>query len=140
MKQYLGIVTIISFILSLLSSIATDVFIQKPYVWNGIGLQKAYNPGIAFSLHLGRYQSILIIAVLTFVVWHAFRAKLVRTEQIAFGLIIGGGLSNIIDRLHDGLVTDVLRVGNFPIFNIADSCITIGVCILFFTAQKTFRK
>jgi signal peptidase II len=47
------------------------------------------------------------------------------------GLQMGGALGNMIDRLtHQGNVTDFISVGNFAVFNIADSSITVGVVVL----------
>ncbi len=51
--------------------------------------------------------------------------------RLAMGLQMGGALGNVIDRLmFDGRVTDFISVGLFPVFNIADSSITIGVLVL----------
>jgi signal peptidase II len=43
---------------------------------------------------------------------------------------LAGALANIADRLPDGVVTDYFQVGTFPIFNVADSAITIGAALL----------
>jgi signal peptidase II len=52
----------------------------------------------------------------------------------ALGLILGGALGNVIDRLTLGVITDFLEFGinrhYFPVFNIADSCITVGAAII----------
>jgi signal peptidase II len=57
-------------------------------------------------------------------------------EQVAFGLIMGGALGNLIDRLRLGAVVDFINIGigdlRWPYFNVADSAITIGVVILAF--------
>ncbi|MCG8352568.1 MAG: signal peptidase II [Chloroflexales bacterium] len=50
--------------------------------------------------------------------------------QTGMGLILGGALGNIIDRLRVGYVIDFLKIGWWPVFNIADSAITLGVSIL----------
>ena len=50
--------------------------------------------------------------------------------RLAMGLQFGGALGNLIDRLTIGWVTDFLSVGTFPVFNVADSCISIGVGVL----------
>lgn len=51
--------------------------------------------------------------------------------KLAMGLQMGGALGNVVDRLtNDGMVTDFLSVGTFPVFNIADSSISVGVAIL----------
>jgi signal peptidase II len=51
-------------------------------------------------------------------------------SQAGFGLILGGALANVVDRFPDGLVTDMIQVGAFPVFNVADSCITVGLGLL----------
>jgi signal peptidase II len=48
----------------------------------------------------------------------------------ALGLLIGGSVSNLIDRVRLGHVTDFLDVGSWPAFNLADSFIVVGVAIL----------
>lgn len=62
-----------------------------------------------------------------------------RLQVYAFGLVLGGALGNLIDRILLGGVTDFINVDfpdfimeRFPIFNIADSCIFIAVCLLIF--------
>jgi signal peptidase II len=53
------------------------------------------------------------------------------TLRLAMALQLGGAAGNLIDRLtHNLMVTDFISVGNFPVFNIADACISIGVAVL----------
>jgi signal peptidase II len=52
------------------------------------------------------------------------------TLRLAMGLQLGGAMGNLIDRLRMGRVTDFLSVGSFPVFNVADAAITLGVLIL----------
>lgn len=122
--------TLITTIVSLISAVGTNIFLTNSYLWHGIGLQKSYNTGIAFSIELGPMQSFIIIGALMTIGVVAYKQATARYEQIAFGFIVGGGLANVLDRLPDGRVTDMLRVGSFPIFNVADVCINIGVLIL----------
>jgi signal peptidase II len=53
-----------------------------------------------------------------------------RALRIALGLQLGGAVGNLISRLTVGAVTDFLSVGKFPVFNVADSSISIGVAVL----------
>jgi signal peptidase II len=53
-----------------------------------------------------------------------------RLVQIAIGLILGGALGNVVDRVRLGFVVDFIQVGWFPIFNLADSSITVGAALL----------
>jgi signal peptidase II len=51
--------------------------------------------------------------------------------KLAMGLQLGGALGNLVDRLtQQGHVTDFISIGNFPVFNVADSSISIGVAVL----------
>ena len=127
------ITTGIALALSYVCKIIADAyFIERISVWGDvIGFQLTHNEGIAFSVHLGTVLQLpLILCALGFVVYLAYKSDKSSLQQIAFGLIAGGALGNILDRLPDGLVTDFIRIGTFPVFNIADSCITIGVALL----------
>ena len=140
--QILGFTTAIAFLLSALSATLVDSFLMDRIAAIGsfAGFQLSHNSGIAFGLRLPPVvQEILIGAALIIVGVIAVRAaqkdrsgesRLSATSLVAFGLILGGGLANVIDRIPDGLVTDFIQIGSFPTFNVADSCITIGATIL----------
>ncbi len=94
----------------------------------------AQNTGVAFGLFqnmpvLFTFSSILITvgAVYTYV-RHLPNQSL--TVQLAMGLLLGGALGNISDRLRYGYVVDLISLGWWPVFNLADSAITIGVFLL----------
>jgi signal peptidase II len=137
----LWIVTIGSFIFSYLSKMAGDAYLGERVRILGdfVTLQLAHNPGVAFSMNLGgALQTPLILLALAFVTYLAVRSDRTTLGMWGFGLIIGGALGNVADRLPDGLVTDFVRVGSFPVFNVADSCITVGVVLLL--AEMVLRK
>ena len=111
-------------------------------------LTLAYNPGISFGLFGASTAtqswglSGVGVAIIGLVVWMAIRSC-DRWEQTGYAFIIGGAIGNVLDRLHDGFVTDFLdfHLGDwrYPTFNLADTAITIGVGILLvrsFTAQR----
>ena len=50
--------------------------------------------------------------------------------RLALGLQLGGAIGNLIDRLTVGHVTDFIAIGEFPVFNVADAAITMGVVVL----------
>jgi signal peptidase II len=100
------------------------------------------NRGAAFSLfadappHLARWGlvvfSVLVIAAVLLVLWRA--AAEVSKVSIALALILGGATGNLIDRIRLGSVIDFLAFDfgsyHWPDFNIADSAIVIGSCLL----------
>jgi len=92
-----------------------------------------YNTGVAFGMFQGRGT---VFTILAFLVAGAiiFYFPSVPSQdwslRLAMGLQLGGAVGNLIDRLTIGHVTDFISVGNFPVFNIADSSITVGVGVL----------
>jgi signal peptidase II len=60
---------------------------------------------------------------------------------VGFGLLIGGGVANVVDRLaaRPHQVTDFVAVGSFPVFNLADAAITVGFVVLLVTALSGDR-
>lgn len=97
----------------------------------------AENPGAAFSLfrNAGPFLG-LAAAVAVGVVGHALLSAKSRTEVTAFGLILGGAVGNLADRIFrgdgflDGKVIDWIRLSPIPTFNVADSAVTVAVTLL----------
>jgi signal peptidase II len=50
--------------------------------------------------------------------------------RLALAMQLGGALGNLVDRLTEGTVTDFISLGSFPVFNLADACISLGVALL----------
>ncbi len=101
----------------------------------------------AFGM-LGSNTFLLIAMALIVLVifWLSFREAAERSALVcvAFGLILGGAVSNIIDRVHYGYVIDFIDFYRFPnlwrfTFNVADSCITIGVILLLISSVASRR-
>ncbi len=91
------------------------------------------NTGVAFGLFKGMggiFTILAIIVALAIVYYFPRVADEDWTLRLAMGLQLGGALGNLIDRLYQGFVTDFISVGNFPVFNIADASITVGVGVL----------
>jgi signal peptidase II len=92
-----------------------------------------YNTGVAFGMFqgMGWVFSIVAVIVSIAIVYYYPRVPAADwTLRLAMGLQMGGALGNLIDRVIQGHVTDFVSVGNFAVFNVADSCITIGVIVL----------
>jgi signal peptidase II len=94
-----------------------------------------HNDGIAFGF-LGGGQALVVVAVgaalIGLIVYFALH-----TERpwvwLPTGLLLGGALGNVLDRVRDGAVTDFLKVPHWPAFNVADVAITAGVVALVFS-------
>lgn len=92
-----------------------------------------YNTGASFGMFQGKGPIFAAMAVLISVLIVAYYPKFAEqgwAMRIALGMQLGGALGNLIDRLFFGQVTDFISVGTFPVFNVADSSITVGVFIL----------
>ena len=92
-----------------------------------------YNTGVAFGMFQDRNLLFSILVFLISLSIFIFFPKLTEDDwflRIALSLQFGGSIGNLIDRLTVGHVTDFISVGNFPVFNIADSCITVGAVIM----------
>jgi signal peptidase II len=125
--------TILAFSTSLCVGVVLEQLLTERVAIIGsfAGLLLSYNTGVAFGVEIPEpWQSLLIASALLLIGYTAWKERRGILKNIGFGLIIGGALANIADRLPDGRVTDFFQVGTFPIFNVADSCVTVGVVLL----------
>jgi signal peptidase II len=105
------------------------------HVAGPLSIHHVQNTGIAFGLFSGA-TSLVVVVTAGAILWMlAFFARSAARHPVlpaAFGLVIGGSLSNLFDRVRLGHVTDFIDVNwwTFRIFNLADSFIVIGVVIL----------
>jgi signal peptidase II len=95
----------------------------------GVTLVHTTNSGVAFSLLSGSAVSVTLLALVVLAALIFFFAR--HSSQpllwLATGMIAGGALGNLIDRLRIGAVTDFIKLPDWPAFNVADSAITLGV-------------
>lgn len=107
-------------------------------------LRLTYNPGGAFGL--GRsIPGFFLIASVAIAVMIVFLARKVDDARwlIPLGVVLGGGVGNLIDRLvrsPKGRVVDFVDLQVWPLFNVADSAIVVGVAILFLLSFRTPEK
>jgi signal peptidase II len=129
----LFLVAAFSFSCSLLGRMLAEKFLllPVPLVGSFLALTPVENAGVAFGFRLPMpLQSVLIAGVLLLFCAIAYRDRRNRIRSWGYGLIIGGAVGNIVDRLDDGVVTDFFHIGSFPVFNVADSFITVGAALL----------
>ena len=99
-----------------------------------VELRYCLNDGMAFSMLAGKQglligvTSVMLVAVLVML----FVRKMPLAERIAWTLVLGGGVGNLIDRVLNGVVVDYINVlfMHFAIFNFADICVCVGVGLL----------
>jgi signal peptidase II len=99
-----------------------------------LGLTLSHNRGVAFGLAGGAGVPLVILTVVALgVVAHLFARNPTRPGMwIATGLLAGGAIGNLIDRVRAGEVTDYVDLSPWPPFNLADVAITLGVLVLVF--------
>ncbi len=101
-------------------------------------LTRVHNTGAAFGLFQGQSFPLTIVAsvgvaallLYTLFFYHRFPFLDNRLGKLALGLVLGGTVGNLIDRIHLGYVTDFMDFNLWPAFNIADSAIIVGTIIL----------
>lgn len=119
-----------------------------PVIGDYLRFTYAENTGASFSMLSGKraflviFPAVVLIAILVVIISH--RLKSVKWN-IPLVLIAAGGIGNLIDRIRLGYVIDFidLHAINFAIFNVADTCVTIGVAlliILFLWHEGVFKR
>ena len=91
------------------------------------------NTGSAFGLFTGFTNFLIVASVLGIaLVLYLFHRQnnTVIWLRLSLGMIVGGAVGNLFDRLKDGAVIDFISVGWWPAFNLADSAISIGMALL----------
>jgi len=104
-----------------------------PIIKNILHLTYITNTGSAFGLFKGLNWFFVFFSVIVIIAIFYYLKKIVKSRkllQFAAGLLLGGTIGNLIDRVAYGAVIDFIDFRIWPVFNIADSAVTIGVIIL----------
>jgi signal peptidase II len=116
---------------------------EATHVVGPFWIHHVQNSGIAFGLFASA-TAVVILLTAAAVAWMlAFFARSGARHPIlpvALGLVIGGSVSNLLDRVRLGYVTDFIDLRHWPAFNLADSFIVIGVAVLLFTLVAADRE
>lgn len=118
-----------------------DVTGTVPIIPNVFHFSLVHNTGIAFGVFREHPQLLLIVITISLIFlffWGWKKADLLPSQRLALALILSGAVGNWIDRVRFGAVIDFLDFRIWPVFNIADSAITIGVVL--FAALVLFKK
>ena len=95
-----------------------------------IRLTYVLNEGAVFGLGVPPTVIFVFGACLIIFLILLYRSPWVGRTRWIWGIILGGAFGNLIDRLHSGYVTDFIDVRVWPVFNLADSAMVIGSCLL----------
>ncbi len=111
---------------------------QVRHVVPGVTLVYVRNTGVAFSFLAGTgalvyvVTAIALVALVTFMLMRPQR----RLLWLPTGMLLGGAVGNLIDRVARGSVIDFIKLPHWPAFNLADMSITFGVIILVFVIER----
>ena len=115
-------------------------------LWPGVfELKLIYNKGIAFGMLQGGGILLAPIALIIAgaATYYSYRhPREARLIHITMALLVSGAIGNLIDRLAMGKVTDMfwIRIINFPVFNVADICITVAGFLLAYSAIRDMMR
>ncbi|MDX6691606.1 MAG: signal peptidase [Solirubrobacteraceae bacterium] len=111
---------------------------QEETIAGGFKIVNARNTGVAF----GQLQDggviltlVIVVAIVGLLVFFARQATR-RWMWLPTGLLLGGALGNIADRVREGAVVDFIKLPHWPAFNLADASITIGVVVLLLVMDR----
>jgi signal peptidase II len=103
----------------------------------GLQLVHATNNGVAFSVSAGGPTLVLVVigiavaGIVGYFATHHDRPLV----WLPTGMMVGGALGNLVDRIRLGAVTDFIKLPHWPAFNLADTSITLGVVVLLFVLR-----
>jgi signal peptidase II len=107
-------------------------------VFPGVEIVHVRNEGVAFSRFSGGGTVVAVIvgaallALVAYFVTHLDKPLV----WLPTGMLLGGALGNVVDRIRDGAVTDFIKLPGWPAFNVADVSITCGVLVLLYVTER----
>jgi signal peptidase II len=107
-------------------------------VFPGVEIVHVRNEGVAFSRFSsgGTVVAVIVgaalLALLAYFVTHLDKPLV----WLPTGMLLGGALGNVVDRIRDGAVTDFIKLPAWPAFNVADVSITCGVLVLLYVTER----
>lgn len=147
LDKWRGVVLGLSFLLVITADQLTKVWVRSYdeseviYQLGFFQITHVQNTGASFGIFRGQSFALMIVEIVGIVILLAMAFYIHRRlpylaslpNTIAFSLILAGAVGNLIDRLRLEHVTDFIDIGVWPVFNIADSAITVGVIIIVFS-------
>ena len=111
--------------------------------WEFVRIVHWVNTGAAFGMFQGGNAVLIGLTVaitLAILIYYQTLPEDHLFQRICLALMVGGSIGNLIDRLTLGYVVDFVVVGRFPVFNLADSCVTVSVVLLLISTIIEERK
>ena len=139
-----GLILILDQISKFYISSALSLGQSIPVVRGIFHISLVYNTGCAFGLL--KNQKIFFILLSAAAVFYIIRDLFSRgrlyslSRRAALGLILGGAAGNLLDRLRSGYIIDFLDFRVWPVFNLADSAITVGISLLILEALRNSMR
>ena len=111
---------------------------EEDSVLPAVTLVHVRNTGVAFGAFAGggAIVVVLVVAALSALLYYFFTHLDKRLVWLPTGMLLGGSIGNIIDRVRDGAVTDFVKLPAWPAFNVADIAITFGVLVLLWVIEQ----
>ena len=118
-----------------------------PIIRNVLHMTMVHNTGIAFGFFKDQGITFIVVPIVAAILlvfniyyYRQNNEALSRVYIIAFSLILGGAIGNLIDRIVYGHVIDFIDFRVWPVFNIADSAITVGAILIVYKCFKLSAK
>jgi len=111
----------------------TEVWMPIDWLAPYVRIVNWHNTGAAFGIFQGMNGVFLALAFFIIAMILIYFPRIPAEDyffRLALSLQMAGAMGNLIDRLYRGYVTDFVSIGSFAVFNVADSCITMGVVVL----------
>jgi signal peptidase II len=111
---------------------------DRDRVLPGVEIVHVRNNGVAFNQLAGGGALVTVVVAVALLALLAYFATHLdkRLVWLPTGMLLGGALGNIIDRIRDGAVTDFIKLPAWPAFNVADMSITFGVLVLLYVIER----
>jgi len=133
---------IIDIVIKIIIDYSFNLMETKPIILNFFSLTKVYNEGAAWSIFSGQRIILIIISLIILVFLFFYENKFIINKRniLAFSLLYGGIVGNLLNRIFNGYVIDYLDFiifnYDYPVFNFADICIVIGIFLLVIAIYK----
>lgn len=122
---------LISILIVFLDQLSKFIFSNKSF---GV-INYTTNTGMVFGLFKG-YNFLFIVITVLFILFLIY--LIFKEDKLGYYLILGGATGNLIDRIVFGFVRDFIDLKMWPVFNLADSFIIIGVLLVIWEMRKDF--